>query len=266
MSKNSVLIVEDTPINLKVVHFVMQRAGFEVRTATSAEEALEVLKHFRPCVVLTDIQLPGMDGIELIKRLKADPNTRDTIVLALTAFAMKSDEQKAFDAGCDGYITKPIDTRTFPNLIRQYIAPSHETPSNASPASAPKAAGLDFSFRNIQRTFVAEGKRQSERFINALNAEFDYSEARIAAHRWVGAASQIGYPEIAQNARDLEALLQQSGPDSVAIRELLERLVRLFSEALETGRRLPSATSAEVSPVGTIDGAPQGDNGTRVDT
>src|SRR6266436_1452981 len=135
MSNNSVLIVEDTPINLKVVHFVMHRAGFDVRTATSAEEALEVLKHFRPSVVLTDIQLPGMDGIELVKRLRADPNTRDTIVLALTAFAMKSDEQKAFDAGCDGYITKPIDTRTFPNLIRQYIGPNRETPSDAAPAS-----------------------------------------------------------------------------------------------------------------------------------
>ncbi|HXJ43151.1 MAG TPA: response regulator, partial [Bryobacteraceae bacterium] len=75
MPTESVLIVEDTPINLKVVQCVMQRAGFDVRTATSAEEALEVLKQFRPSLVLTDIQLPGMNGVELIKRLKADPGT-----------------------------------------------------------------------------------------------------------------------------------------------------------------------------------------------
>src|SRR6266852_92095 len=171
MSNHSVLIVEDTPVNLKVVRFVLHRAGFDVRTATSAEEALEVLEHFRPRVILTDIQLPGMDGLELIRRLKSDPDTRETIVLALTAFAMKSDEQKAFDAGCDGYITKPIDTRTFPNLIRQYIAPSHETPSNTAPSSISEADGPDFSLRNIQQMFVTEGKGQSERFISALNTE-----------------------------------------------------------------------------------------------
>ncbi|HXI38846.1 MAG TPA: response regulator [Bryobacteraceae bacterium] len=258
MPTESVLIVEDTPINLKVVQCVMQRAGFDVRTATSAEEALEVLKQFRPSLVLTDIQLPGMNGVELIKRLKADPGTRDTIVLALTAFAMKSDEQKAFDAGCDGYITKPIDTRTFPNLIRQYIAPSHGTHSNASPASAPKVARLEFSLRDIQQTFVAEGMRQSERFINALNDGSDYSEVRVAAHRWVGAAGQIGYPEIAQNARELEALLQQSGLESIApVREVLVRLMQLFSEAQEAGRRLPPASVAEeMSPANTIDGTP----------
>src|SRR2546423_12620796 len=156
MSNDSVLIVEDTPISLKVVLVVMRRAGFDVRTATSAEEALEVLKHFRPRVVLTDIQLPGMNGFDLIKRLKSDPDNGDTIVLALTAFVMKSDQQKAFAAGCDGFITKPIDTRTFPDLIRQYIARNHETPSNVGPASAPDLRGLEFSLRDIQQTFVAE--------------------------------------------------------------------------------------------------------------
>lgn len=255
MSNDSVLIVEDTPINLKVVHFVMHRAGFDVRTATSAEEALEVLKHFCPRIVLTDIQLPGMDGLEFTKCVKSNPATRDTIVLALTAFAMKSDEQRAFDAGCDGFITKPIDTRTFPNLIRQYIGPSRETRKNAAAASTPKAAGPEFSLRNIQQSFVAEGMRQSQRFIDALNGEFDHAEARTLAHRWVGAAGQIGYPEIARNARELEALLQQSDPDLIApIRETLVRLVQLFSGAMEPLAQTP--VTEEVGSASTIDGAP----------
>jgi len=246
MSNESVLIVEDTPINLKVVHFVMKRAGFDVRTATSAEEALEVLKHFRPRVVLTDIQLPGMDGFELIKRLKADINSGGTIVLALTAFAMKSDEQRAFDAGCDGFITKPIDTRTFPNLIRQYIAPSHEIPSKSVSTGAPEVTGFDFSLHKIQQAFIVEAIRQGEILISTLNAEFDDSAARIVAHRWVGAAGQIGYPEIACNARELETLLQQSDADAMArVREVIVRLMQLFSEAQEAGRHLPPAAATE---------------------
>jgi two-component system cell cycle response regulator DivK len=246
MSTDSVLIVEDTPVNLKVVTFVMRRAGFDVRTATSAEEALELLEHFCPRVVLTDIQLPGMGGLELIKRLKSDPGKRNTIVLALTAFAMRSDEQTAFEAGCDGFITKPIDTRTFPNLIRQYIATGRGAASNSAPSVIPEADGPAFSLSNIQQMFVTEGRLQTERFINALNTVVDYSELRIAAHRWVGAAGQIGYLEIAKKARDLEVIVQQSGPDSMAlVREALDQLMELFSTAFETGGRLPPAAMAD---------------------
>src|SRR5260370_9492051 len=140
MYNHSVLIVEDTPVNLKVVRFVLHRAGFDVRTATSAEEALEVLKHFCPRVVLTDIQLPGMDGLELIRRLKADPDNRNTLVLALTPFALKTDEQTAFDAACDGFITTPLETSTFPNVIRQYISAVRGLPSNMNPSTIPAAA------------------------------------------------------------------------------------------------------------------------------
>jgi CheY-like chemotaxis protein len=69
-----------------------------------------------------DIQLPGMDGLELTRRLRSDPKTRDTLILALTAYAMRGDEQKARDAGCDGYIPKPIDTRALPVVIKGYLA------------------------------------------------------------------------------------------------------------------------------------------------
>jgi CheY-like chemotaxis protein len=93
-----------------------------VRTATDAEEALGVLGSFHPRLTLMDLQLPGMDGLELTRRLKADPATRDIVVLALTAYAMKGDEQKALAAGCDGYIPKPIDTRTLPGVVASYLS------------------------------------------------------------------------------------------------------------------------------------------------
>ncbi len=90
-------------------------------TAASAEEALELLQSYHPRLILADIQLPGIDGLEMTRRIKKDERTRDIAVVALTAFAMKGDEQKAIDAGCDGYITKPIDTRTLGGRIRQLL-------------------------------------------------------------------------------------------------------------------------------------------------
>jgi two-component system, cell cycle response regulator DivK len=121
MSTAEILIVDDNPVNLKLAHLLLVGEGHHVRTAGDAEEALEVLKVFRPRLILMDIQLPGMDGLELTRRLKADPETRDITVIGLTAYAMKGDEEKILAAGCDGYIPKPIDTRTLPTVISQYL-------------------------------------------------------------------------------------------------------------------------------------------------
>jgi CheY-like chemotaxis protein len=116
-----VLIVDDNPINLKLLRLTLKGAGYEIRTAVDALDALEVLTSFRPGLVLMDLQMPGMDGLELTRRLKADPSTRDAIIVAVTAYAMKGDEQRAIDAGCNGYITKPIDTRTLATTVAHYL-------------------------------------------------------------------------------------------------------------------------------------------------
>ena len=85
----------------------------------------------RPRVILADIKLPGMNGLEMTRQLKAAPETRNIVVLAVTAYALKGDEQKAFEAGCDGYITKPIDARTFASLIRQHLSTMHDVAAYA---------------------------------------------------------------------------------------------------------------------------------------
>lgn len=121
MSKNSVLIVDDNPVNLKLVRILLTGEGYDVRTAADAEEALQVLKESNPNLILMDVQLPGIDGLELTRRLKMDPATRDIKILGLTAYAMKGDEEKILAAGCDGYIAKPIDTRTLPKMIEHYL-------------------------------------------------------------------------------------------------------------------------------------------------
>ena len=115
-----VLIVDDNPTNLKLVAYLVKANGYEVDTAADADAAVAAIAANRPRVILMDLQLPGIDGLELTRRLKADPATRDIKVIAVTAYAMKGDEEKAFAAGCDHYVTKPIDTRALPELIAKY--------------------------------------------------------------------------------------------------------------------------------------------------
>jgi CheY-like chemotaxis protein len=122
MSGEPVLVVDDNPVNLKLACFVLERSGYRVRSAANAEEALAAIAELKPRLVLMDIQLPGMDGLELTRRLKADPATRDIAIVAVTSYAMKGDEEKARLAGCDGYISKPIDTRALPDQVAARLA------------------------------------------------------------------------------------------------------------------------------------------------
>jgi CheY-like chemotaxis protein len=121
MSAPVVLVVDDNPTNLKLIAYLLQAKGYDVRTAIDAEMALQEVQTFRPALILMDLQLPGMDGLELTRRLKATPETRDIIVIAVTAYAMKGDEERARAAGCDGYVPKPVDTRALPRMVAQYI-------------------------------------------------------------------------------------------------------------------------------------------------
>lgn len=122
MAGERILIVDDNATNLKLVAYLMRANGYTVETALDAETALERIDDHHPDVILMDIQLPGIDGLELTRRLKANPETRDIVIVAVTAYAMKGDQAKALAAGCDDYITKPIDTRTLPETIARHLA------------------------------------------------------------------------------------------------------------------------------------------------
>jgi CheY-like chemotaxis protein len=117
-----ILVIDDNPTNLKLVSELLEFEGHEILKAVDAEAAMVVLAHTLPELILMDIALPGMDGLTLTRTLKADERTRHIRIVALTAFAMKGDDQKAFDAGCDGYITKPIDTRKLPGQVVELLA------------------------------------------------------------------------------------------------------------------------------------------------
>ena len=117
-----VLVVDDNPVNLRLVTMLLEQEGYVVDNAADAELAMGLLAHTVPDLILMDIALPGMDGLTLTRKLKADPRFKSIPTIALTAFAMKGDDQKAYQAGCDDYITKPIDTRQFLRQIARWLS------------------------------------------------------------------------------------------------------------------------------------------------
>ncbi len=112
-----VLIIEDEPTSLKLEHVVMESAGYSVQTAEAAEKALEMIKKDKPSIILLDLALPGMDGLELTRRLRADKTTREIVIVAVTGHPSRFSKQQALDAGCDAYMNKPVDTRMLPKEV-----------------------------------------------------------------------------------------------------------------------------------------------------
>jgi two-component system cell cycle response regulator DivK len=109
----TILVVEDNPANMTLAVFLLQSVGHTVLSAVNAETGITLAREKRPDLVLMDIQLPGMDGLEATRILKLDDATRDIPVIALTALAMKGDEERIRDAGCDGYVSKPLRYQDF---------------------------------------------------------------------------------------------------------------------------------------------------------
>jgi len=122
--KKRILVVDDNPRNLKLAFDVLEDAGYEVVEAVNAEEAQSMIDRNLPDLILMDIALPGMDGLTLTRKIKANERTKHIRIIALTAFAMKGDDQKALAAGCDGYITKPIDIHQLPVQVAEILGGS----------------------------------------------------------------------------------------------------------------------------------------------
>ena len=132
MTNKRILIIEDNLLNLELATDILEANSFVVSSAQTAEEGLRMAREILPDLVLMDFALPGMDGLSATKDLKNNPHTRRLKVVGLTAHAMKGDTEIAFKAGCDGYLTKPIDTRTFIESITRFAAlgDSHQTTDN----------------------------------------------------------------------------------------------------------------------------------------
>ncbi|MCC6159235.1 MAG: response regulator [Deltaproteobacteria bacterium] len=121
MTRATILVIEDNDLNMMLTTDLLEIAGYAVVQAIDAETGIEMAREKRPDLILMDLALPRIDGLTAVRLLKEDPRTRDIPVVALTAHAMLGDERKALDAGCAGYIAKPIDANRFPAKIAEYL-------------------------------------------------------------------------------------------------------------------------------------------------
>jgi two-component system cell cycle response regulator DivK len=234
MKNENILIVDDNQMNVKLIRLLLFNEGFQVRSAQSAGEALEALCSFLPDAVLMDIQLPGIDGLQLTRLLRQDWRTREIPIVAVSANAMKQNIQEAYAAGCDGYITKPIDTRTFVASVREHLA------RIAAGGSAASAEPLqDDSFISLRSAFATDCRSNIERLLDDPGALLDREHVCHVLHRCAGMAGTFGYPQVTAAARQLEALFTsaQCTPTqstreqlTAGFRQLLELLAEVHTE------------------------------------
>ena len=124
MAGETILIVEDNPTNRKLIEVVLRRTGCRLLSAENGEQGIEVALREKPDLILMDIQMPTMNGIDATRALRANPVTANTPIVALTASELVEERERAYEAGCNGYITKPIDTRAFPEQVQGYLKPN----------------------------------------------------------------------------------------------------------------------------------------------
>jgi len=121
MANETVLVIEDNEMNMKLARSLLQIGKYSVLEAIDAENGIRLAREHHPDLILMDIQLPGLDGLTATQKIKDDPAMKDITIVALTSYAMQGDEKKAMDAGCAGYIAKPIDTKSFLETLRQFL-------------------------------------------------------------------------------------------------------------------------------------------------
>jgi len=222
MENKSILLVEDNQMNVQLVQVLLADEGYDLRSAFTADEALSILATFRPGLVLMDIQLPGKSGLDLTRQLRSNRAMNDTKIVALTGYGSKDDEQTCQDAGCDGYIVKPINTSTFAATIRSFITNSYR--------GIPKSQGnVGDLLRDLRNQFITETLAE---VVELLSAETQPDKSRLLRilHHCADIASTLGMPDVTNQARKTAASVESAEEVEVpAVEEALKELKRLIT-------------------------------------
>jgi two-component system, cell cycle response regulator DivK len=252
MANETILVVDDAPVSLKLTDILLRKEGYKVHATTDAEQALSLLLSVHPDMMLVDIQLPGMNGLELTKRVKQDSRTRDIVVVALTACAMKGDDDLAFQAGCDGYITKPIETLTLATKVREYLS-QRSAPQFVVGEAVPGEVhgfpgGITLSpteLESVRRRFLQDGAQQCRILLGNLERDFDLNSTLKIARGWVEASQALDYPVLAILAGEAEKMLCAKLPDKLQLCDALSNLMVGFAEPPEASvGPIPNAVEA----------------------
>ncbi len=234
MAGIQILVVEDNDMQSKLVSFLLEEAGHIVQIAGSAQEALERLRSFSPDLILMDLQLPGMDGLELTRVLRLDPVQATTPIIALTAYTDPSDLERAREAGCNGKISKPIDTAAFARQVGHYMSLTTDVHADAPCDSHDLLA-------EIRNNFLAEGLEQCSRILMDLKSGPGCAIEMMqrVLHLWAGLAATLGFPEISDQALKIEPLLTSTSPAYSEIERAIEIARRRFTNAARNRPKLP---------------------------
>ena len=127
--KERILIVEDNPIHARLIEMTLRAKGYSLLQATDGEQALAIATRERPDLILMDLNLPKMTGFEVTRKLRQTPGFSQIPIIALTAYAMKGDRERVVESGCDGYLTKPINTRQLPGVVAEMLRRGKDSPS-----------------------------------------------------------------------------------------------------------------------------------------
>jgi CheY-like chemotaxis protein len=230
MSHETVLVVDDNPENLMLLELLLASENFTVQTARSAQEALAALASSAPDVMLTDIQMPDVDGLELIRQVRLDPFISGIRIVAVSANAMKEDIQEAYAAGCNGYITKPTDAETLAASVREQLE-RRKDGEKTRPAFGP---ALDEG-SPPGGEFLVDCTRKVEQLVSQPSAAVHREHACEVLHQCAGTAGALGYPHITSLARSLE-----SHSAALTEQEFVDGLYKLAD--LLASMREPAAT------------------------
>jgi len=251
MAGEQILIVDDMPVTRELVKILLAKQGYQVLSARDAEEALETVRSHRPRLVLTDIQLPGMNGLELARRIKSDIGTRDIPVIAMSAFARPVDQEEALEAGCDGCIAKPFDALTLAAKIGKFLDSRHAAPRDrpgavpardAAASTSAQNAPLqpsplpDLSLGRLRTRFFEEAYAHVTRWRDEIDRRFDPAPVAQMVHQWIGTAGLLGDLEISERARALQTALRARPIDTGELREALDAALAALATRLTGGQ------------------------------
>ncbi len=250
MAGEIILVVEDEPVSLRLLATVLRTDGYRVQLASNAEQALTALRTVRPDLIVSDIRLPGIDGLELTRRVRQDTRTAAVPVVAITAASDREDEHLAFQAGCDGFITKPIDTQTIGATLRSFLPGQTAPPAPLAAPSSPIPEPLALEgpqLEALRRVFLRDAIREVRRMRTFLGGGFDQPLAAMLFHRWIGTAGVLGYMAAAMKAREAEELLA-AGATPSQLHRILDELLELLSAPREAAEiAIPEAIVEHLS-------------------